>query len=488
MSDPVSESTQNRPEQTPDAALASRLSSRLLARATNSLGVIDVRHVERRYARIMDWLAARTPLVEHLKERYGLTEDEGARTLGLAFADASGGAGVEGSDAIASHTLTAQSMAAPVEQLFTAVAHVPEDSDSAPAPTMRITRRGLPTFSHADAQTHAQRAHTQPEVSENDRRTPEQSIADPVRPPLPDLAMPSVREVHEAPVVIETPHAGQTPTPHEASAPPLLPDGSSPDAAGQSISSVIRTAEIQVHTEGFLVSTGELLTTRPVAAASVRETARPNTSQEKMTLPASRPDVTQAAPTSDASHLPLETSTGALRQARVRADQADRRRTASTPEELEPSLVRRVVSESARRARAGGAEVEESTLASEAEATNVARGSRLPLAQAREIIAASFEHETQARRASSNLPLAAAQVNGDLAAASQTQHQHQPAATAAHAVMQVSAGGAETDGQGRASKQAKAAGVNVEKLAEQVSRHLTRKLLVERERRGLGRR
>lgn len=50
------------------------LTQRLLKRATEPLGVIDVRYAEEKYLRIVRWLARCTALRDHLSRRYGIEE------------------------------------------------------------------------------------------------------------------------------------------------------------------------------------------------------------------------------------------------------------------------------------------------------------------------------------------------------------------------------------------------------------------------------
>jgi len=60
-------------------SLASALGERLSKRATEPVGVIDVRYAEEKYLRIVRWLARCNALVDHLTRRYGV---EVARTHG----------------------------------------------------------------------------------------------------------------------------------------------------------------------------------------------------------------------------------------------------------------------------------------------------------------------------------------------------------------------------------------------------------------------
>jgi hypothetical protein len=113
-----------------------------------------------------------------------------------------------------------------------------------------------------------------------------------------------------------------------------------------------------------------------------------------------------------------------------------------------------------------------------------------PLAQARETRAQAGEmHAGDSGRASENLhartplPLAPSPAAPERAEPERRRHDDAPAVTRAS-----SPGVAETFTPGRAAAGTRAAELNVQRLTEQVSRHLARRLLIERERRGLGRR
>jgi hypothetical protein len=98
------------------------------------------------------------------------------------------------------------------------------------------------------------------------------------------------------------------------------------------------------------------------------------------------------------------------------------------------------------------------------------------------MLVVGFERDMNTSRAQSTLPLAAGSNNVEHAPATPTLHA--PAAGAVPVVSQPSTGGVETFRAGRSRGKTE---LNVERLTEQVSRHLARRLLIERERRGLGR-
>jgi hypothetical protein len=444
MSDSKDEPTQSARESAPDSALAERL----LARGTRSLGVIDVRHTESQYARIMDWLAGRTPLLEHLRSRYGLTEDDRAGSLSLAFADAHGQARAQGSDEAFNLSAAPDRPTAPVaEQFFTAVAHVPEDLAAPPTETKRISRRGIPTFSHVSSETRSG-AGAHREREEGVESTPEQVSLSPGRA-RGLQAPPSVKEI----------------------------SGASTTGAAQTLGSLSSSSE-----QASVSSTGRAVTARAFSANGEREAANPNV-----------PRVTES---SNVKPLPLEAVA-----MRVRGQVGERREVKGadvTSEEGEPTFKRRGAAEDAKaqtvKTETGttlvAREMEAATVS--VEATSRSAETRLPLAQAREMPADTFKHDrgvslsqSPLTLAASPLTLAASQNDGERTQATQTRR---ASANGADAVRQVSADGTETftTGHGRAS--GKSAGVNVERLTEQVSRHLARRVLVERERRGLGKR
>jgi hypothetical protein len=108
----------------------------------------------------------------------------------------------------------------------------------------------------------------------------------------------------------------------------------------------------------------------------------------------------------------------------------------------------------------------------------------MPLARAREIPADDSQRESPTLRAQSPLPLAANPAAAERGGSAGSQTDSATAATATQVTPIV----AETITPGGKGFGARAGGVNVERLTEQVSRHLARRLLVERERRGMSRR
>ena len=441
MSDPKDEQTRRAREDAPDT----RLAERLLARATQSLGVIDVRHAERQYARVMDWLAGRTSLVEHLRSRYGLTTDVRAAGLGLTFADAHGQAGEQGSDEAGSSISTAPGVpeTPAAERLFTYVAHVPEDFPAAPAETRRIRRRGGPTFSPLSQETRpgagGVQAGARQEAVGGGNDTLELSGAGSdqmrsLRAPFSVTEMPdeSAPATHRHPTTTAT---EETTTPGTRTGKPLA-----------------RSAELST-------GMGETASARTGGAEGGRRAANANELGETALTEAAKPDVLRVAESADANPplpepllraRPQVTDLGDVESAKARGLKA----------ETAPTLV-----------------------TGELEATNVSGETRLPLAQAREVLTGGSAHEKRFSLAQSALPLAASPSDGERAHTTPTRHA--PANVVEPAAGRASTGVDETPAAGRG--RGKTPGVNVERLAEQVSRHLTRRLLVERERRGLGR-
>jgi hypothetical protein len=77
-----------------ESAPSVEFAERLLQRRTEPAGVIDVRHAQRQYARTAGWVAQRFALLDHWKTRYGGDEDAGTANSSLVFAGA-GRPGVE---------------------------------------------------------------------------------------------------------------------------------------------------------------------------------------------------------------------------------------------------------------------------------------------------------------------------------------------------------------------------------------------------------
>ncbi|HEX8294144.1 MAG TPA: hypothetical protein VF570_20490 [Pyrinomonadaceae bacterium] len=421
MSDPKDEPTRRAREDAPDT----RLGERLLARATQPLGLIDVRHTERRYARVMDWLAGRTSLVEHLRSRYGLTDDD-IRAGTLVLAEARGS---EGTDVtIILPTSPGVGGAAAAERLFTSVAHVPEDAPDAPAETRRVRRRGSPDSPPPSSETPPD-AGARREAGGVTAPEPLSLGADRTRP----LQAPvTVKTSPDAPAATPPATHGRAAPEAEAAAPPKRADRP-----------LARAAELSP----------EKGATSPARAGVVgvgREVADANPSRVAE-APGAEPSAREAP-----AH--------ARRRA---AERAGAQSAGVMPEESEPILKRPVS--------------KEAQAASEPRATTVSRETGLPLPRARELVTGGFGRERGVQDARSTLPLAAGSNNFGPAPPPQA-----PAAGVAPVTRQASTGGVEAPG--AKGTRGKAAGVSVERLTEQVSRHLARRLLVERERRGLGKR
>lgn len=458
MSDPKDESARAALEDAPD----SRLAERLLARRTHALGVIDVRHTESQYARVMDWLAGRTSLLEHLRSRYGLTEDDRARAPGLAFADERRQARARGADETGGLSAAPGAREAPAaERLFTSVAHVPEDSPAAPAETRRIRRRGVPASSPSIPETRHGADLVQVDARQEaaDDRTLEQGRPSSDRTRA--LQAPSpVKEIPDA-----SAH-GAAQTPPALSSLTSSPDESTPARHGRSavtaetgatatpkrgVQPLARGAELPTEA-GENVSTGGAEVGREASKANVLRVAE---------SPGAKPPSREAPP-------------HARRQA---AGPGGAQSAGDGRPEGEPVLRRPGHSEGA---KAGAAPT---LVAKESGVTAVSGETRLPLAQAQEMLAGGPGREGNTSRAQSALPLAAGS-NG-VGSAAAPLPPAPPAPGVQPAVGRAAAGGVETFKASRA--RGKAAAVNVERLTEQVSRHLARRLLVERERRGLGR-
>ena len=473
MSDLKDEPTPLTEEPTPD----SRLTERLLARATQSLGVIDVRRAERHYARIMDWLAARTPLVEHLRSRYGLTEGEGLKGLGLAFADA------QGSDQSINLSASPDGFTSPAEQLFTFVAQVAADSAAAETKSRRIARRGVPTFSHANSETDSVAGARQErgEVVRQERGEvvkPALERAKPNQEQTRDSNAPSsVKEIPAA--TVEVPGARAASTPAEES----IPSPTRRNVLSVEERETVSMAEQDktlARGEESLTSAGELIPKRPARSARGSNVANDSTNANDANDAnesgrAAKPNALRVAESSGASTLAPETPARAPFGARERKSAAG---AFVESEEVATTLRRRGATEGAKRSASETAGVK-TFVASGTQAASVSEETHLPLARAREIHAGDFGSESATLHAQSPLPLAASPVGVERNEATRRQN------GSAHAVMQDSSGVAETFAPSRA--RAGADEINVERLTEQVSRHLARRLLVERERRGLGR-
>lgn len=489
---------QDEPHTTPAANEAQGpgfpLTGRLLSRATHSLGLIDVRAAERHYARIMDWLAARTPLVEHLRTRYGLTEGEGSP--GLAFAEPrgaevahAGGEGINLSAAPGSFTAPA------AEQIFTRVAHVPDEPDAAPPEAKRIARRGMPTFSPASPESGAGASRGRGAVVLQEQGE--------VFEPASELTVPTreqARNPQSPPPVTETPAATAE-----------SPGSRAADAAQESNASHARRTRPSVE-ERATASTAEQ--DKPLTRGGAPFEGTPESSPLRPTSTneapgannptgAAKPGVPRVAESRVAE------STGADAVSRVPAPSSTRAREGATGaavvNEAEGSALNRSGAAEGAKGVAGKAEGTAAKgagvklpVAGETRAAAVSFEAPRPLAQARERRApAGAIHAGDSVRASEDLPGRASENLHappplPLAPSPAAFERAEPARRphdAAHAVTRApSSDVTETFTPGHTRTQARADEVNIPRLAEQVSRHLTRRLLVERERRGLGKR
>lgn len=464
-------------------ARESRLTERLLARGTLPLGLIDVRRAESYYARIMDWLAARTPLLEHLKARYGLAEGEGLKGLSLAFADArtwegehadggpinfsAVGGGVtlaDGQGALAERS---------VEGLVTYVAHVPE-ARAEQAEAKRIARRGFPTFSSADPVMQHRDAGMRTHPDETAR--PQQSG--------------SVTQGGSAPTI---PVHGGSSLELAGSHPEQA--GAHPERGGTNVE-VLRGSHAAPSVKEIPAATGEAHDARgdgaPLTPPRTASVATPESTQLPTLQLAQSAEGRATTPTAEPDKG-LEPARGRPGVPSVKELPVAQTRAGS---EMQKPLTSAGVLLPARPDSPGGYGAPGDDALAPASPTRAAVDVRemrapdapaespLPLARAREL-------PTESSRSEAPLPLAANPVsvergesvgrqNDSVAAAKATQ------VPAAVAMMQVPPVVAETITPGGNGRGAQAGGVNVERLTEQVSRHLARRLLVERERRRMG--
>ena len=466
MSDPTGGHPQTAEGQAPDA----RLTERLLARATRPLGVIDVHRAESHYARIMDWLARRTPLLEHLMTRYGLTEGEGAAALSLAFADVHAAEGLHAGGGV---NLSAgpDAFAPPAaERLVTYVAHVPDDS-AEQAEAKRITRRGVPTFSRAGSETQHPDADARREPNEAARQqergpvtTIPEGVGSSLERVIPDLEsgpktggggsnVEVLRGSHAAPSVKEIPAS---------------------------------TAEAQ----GARVA-GAPLATAPRAAA----TAPPQSTQSPTQRPAPPAEGRATAPTAEPERT-FETARGRRDAPSGDLPSLKEIPAAGTLAGREKPLTSAGVAMPARPGASGASGAPGTDASAPGTPAHVAAGVRetrapdapaerpMPLARAREIPADDSRREPPTLSAQSPtlsvqapLPLAAHPVGAERGEGTGRRDDSAAAAT------QVPPVAAETFTPGGKGLGARAGGVNVERLTEQVSRRLERRLVAERERR-----
>lgn len=442
---------------------AARLTERLLARATRPLGLIDVRRAERHYARVMDWLAARTPLVEHLRSRYGLTEGEGSAALGLAFADAH-----ESEGAVNLYAAPDRFTSRDAGHLFTAVAQIPDDS-AAQTGAKRIARRGVPTFSHAGSETDSAARQERNEVAGQERGggvrqeqvevfepdlsedfKPAHGRAEPNQEPArAPLSHSSAKEIPAANAGAPASRAAvQTPRTRAARAP-------SEESTTAPTQTVARLPILSVE-ESAMFLTGEQDKTLARGTTVVNETKDADgATVANESRGATKPDASSVSESSGASASPPATRSRApvgVRENRSAAG-AD-----AEIEEEELTLGRGVEGRGAGRSASGAA------------------GERVLVA----IEIPADGRESPTLHAQSPLPLAPGPSAPAREEAARRQNVSASIATPPPA--------AETFTHGRGRAGARAEEINVERLTEQVSRHLARMLQVERERRKLGRR
>lgn len=429
-----------------EATRVARLSERLLARATHPLGLIDVRRAERHYARVMGWLAARTPLVEHLRSRYGLAEGEDPAARGLAFADAH-----ESEEAVNLYAAPDRFTSRAAEHLFTAVARIPDDS-AAQTGAKRITRRGVPTFSHAGSETNSAARQERHEVAGQERsRVVRQGRVEDFEPDRGEDFKPA--------------HGRAGPNQEQARAP--LSNSSAKEIPAANAATPAPRDAVQ--------------TPRPRAARAPSEESTPAPNQTVTRQPARRPIPSvegSATFSTDEQDKTLARGSTVVNETKDAngATVANESRRATKPDA--PS-----VSESS----GADAEIEEKELTlrrggdgrGTRRSTSEAAGEMILVAS--EIPAGDSSRESPSLRAQSPLPLA----SGPSAPAREEAARRQNVSASA-AASPATAAETFTHGHGRAG--ARDEELNVERLTEQVSRHLARRLLVERERRGLGRR
>lgn len=456
----------------------SLLTARLLSRGTDSLGLIDVRRAERHYARIMDWLAGRTPLLERLRTRYGLAEGQGM--TGLAFAEPrgwegaqTGGEGINLSvkqDVHLSTTHVNNLAAAPdspnapaAEQIFTLAAHIPDDDAAAPTEAKRIARRGVPTFSPASPATGRDTAASRGPGEVVGREQGE------VSRPLVELTFPvEERASDNAPT--PTPRPAMKPAQQSTSAPmpraiPSVEERVTPSTAEQD----------KPLTRGSTVTSDADVVNIASTASGPTGAAQPN-------VP--RVIESRVNESSDADAVPLLQSSRAVVVNEAVGTASLRSGTASDAKGVADGV--KVIE--AAKVTAASIEGVKLPVAGETRAASVSFETPRPLAQARETRAAeTHEFAGAARppehlRAQPPLPLAAHPAAAERAEMPHRHHDDSHAFTRAPAP-----DATETYMPGHAPAQARAEEINVRRLTEQVSRHLTRRLLVERERRGLGR-
>jgi len=526
----------------------SRLTERLLARGTRPLGVIDVRRAEAHYARIVDWLAARTPLLEHLRARYGLTEGEGASALSLAFADAgtgefahAPGVGLSAGDVGLSLSAVPEAFTArAAETSVTYTAHVPEDS-AAPAEAKRIARRGVPVFSRADSDSLRAVSDTSRAVSETQqpdggaRQEPDEAARQQQRgavPAIPERAGPNLERaesnlelansnVESAGQKAEPPRGGgAAPTVKEipakeipaatagadgarfadvrlvsasraaATAPPESPRSPTPRGVAPSeargATSTAAPGGTLARSEEPLRSAGELIGVRP------KDGGGPVGTLAQGKPPRAGVSEVYEAQGDDTPAAEAQPRAVVRERARAAPAEAANERAASPVGEMargarEAQAVSHEPRAVAHEARAVAREASAQSASAPAE-------SPMPLARAREIPVNDSRPESPTLRTQSPLPLVQPLVQSPMplaqppmpAASSNGVGRGTAAVRPGHSATVTHAPTVETFTPGRGG--ARAGGVNVERLTEQVSSRLTQRLLAERERRGMGRR
>ena len=449
----------------------SLLTARLLSRGTDSLGLIDVRGAERHYARIMDWLAGRTPLVERLRERYGLTE--GQAMNGLAFAEPKSWGGAQDSEPInlsntqgSVHPATSAGKldaapgslnAPPAEQIFTLSAHVPDDTDgTAPTESKRISRRGVPTFSPATPEPGGIINHEPREVVCREQVEGFKPLVEPTQERAFDLQpAPPLRESPATRVA----EVAQTPTPRPATNPARE---STPFSTRQTMPSVEERVTPSTVEQDIPLASGKNET--PDVAVVSKQTV---VSKRPGTVKSGVPRVNESSSADAATRLPTS------------------RTPFSTSERRDATGA--FVVDGAHGSAEGAARRSASSVglklpvAGETLAASVSFESPRPLAQAREIRAHAAETHELARDIRA-LPLAQSPAAFER---DEPVRRQKDASTAVS--RESSSGVTETYTTSRTAVPPRVEEMNVRRLTEQVSRHLTRRLLVERERRGLGR-
>jgi hypothetical protein len=443
---------------------ASPLTERLLARANEPLGLIDVRAARARYERLMDWVAARLALVEELRARYGLTEE--AAWGELAFAVTPGQLRGEsfdsaGDGAALSHDLT-HTIGSVDRTRATAAegtTRTPESSTSTPASpqaathaTVRIGRRGAPVFSQLDRVTDAREGGQTHELKSGDGESHGASETKARHMSL-SPSRPSTPSAESSPASLSSP---ASPT---FEAPVASSDERTTPAPERRELTLARTAEVSA-------SAAEASEARKARRESVPvETAHPLPSKEAANTRA--PKVVAASPRAVESSPTPST-----------------RMVSSHPADL-PLATPAAPDEAAARRRTEGKEpgAETGAMVKAVETSAVRGGGPPPRASAKEIAPAVAGRESLTYSTQSPMPLAASRGVGERTASPTPQHTFAESGAQA---FKPPAGGVEDETYPAAREQKRrAAEVNVGRLAEQVSRRLTRRLLVERERRGM---